>query len=107
MRRRRIGHFAYKTQPVLPSRVRSKNGDVVDGKQLTSRVHSLWKAGHLADCERNYRRIALIIILAGKTVLRTEDVIDIAVDLVGVEGARWAFHERIKRLIAGFSGSCV
>ena len=47
-------------------------------------------------------RIVLKIVLAGKTVFRSEDVIDIRVDLIGVKLARWAFHERIERLSAAF-----
>jgi hypothetical protein len=57
LRGRRISHLAHETEAVLPSYIWSKDGGAIDGKQLTPRMHGLWKAGHLADRERNLCRI--------------------------------------------------
>src|ERR1700722_18432224 len=51
--------------------------------------------------------MGLKIILAAQPVLGAKDVVDIAVDLAGVELARWTFHERIERLVAAFRVGCV
>ncbi len=65
-------------------------------------MHGLREAGYLADRKGNVCRVALKVILPGKPVLRTEVVIEIPVDLVGVKLARRALHERIESLAPAF-----
>jgi hypothetical protein len=62
-------------------------------------VQSLRKPDYSADGEWNVSGVALIVILPRQTVLLTEVVIYVAVDLVGVELAGRAFHKGVKGLI--------
>ncbi len=97
-----ICHLANKTIAVFPGRIGIEDGGVIKREELASGMHGLRESDHLADGERNVGRIALKVVLGGKAVLRTEDVIDIPVDLGGVELARWAFHERVEGLVPAF-----
>src|SRR5580704_18206082 len=88
LRSRGIGHFANKSKLVFPGRIRGENGSVINRKKLAARMHGLRKAEYLADGKRDGRGIGLIIVLAGQPILRSKNVIEVRVDLGGVELAR-------------------
>jgi hypothetical protein len=70
-------------------------------------LQRLGEACHLADGEWAERRIALEVILGREAVTRAEIVINIAVQLIRLEGASSAPDDRVVELVRGFRQSAI